>query len=120
MIERQTLKNLRLIATLLADKKGFNILVLDVRGLSTLTDFFVIAEGMADRHVSSLGKEVVTSLKEQGVSPIHVEGLSQGDWVVIDYMDIVVHIFLPTLRDAYRIEQLWSEGKIVELNYEVV
>lgn len=107
---------LDIIAQLLFDKKGINILALDVRGISTLTDYFIIAEGNVDKHVMALSKEVIESLKKEHMTPIHVEGLDQGEWVVIDYLDIVIHLFKPGLRDKYRLEELWHEGKIVDLN----
>lgn len=106
---------LNIIAQTLLDKKGFNILALDVRGISTLTDFFLIAEGNVDKHVLGLAKEIVEKLKKEGIAPSHTEGLDQGEWVVIDYLEIVVHLFKPGLRDKYRLEELWREGKIIDL-----
>jgi ribosome-associated protein len=106
---------LNTIGQTLLDKKGFNILALDVKGISTLTDYFLIAEGNVDKHVIALAKEVVKRLKEEGESPAHIEGIDQGDWVVIDYLEIVVHLFKPGLREKYRLEELWREGKIVDL-----
>lgn len=105
------------IGQLLFEKKGFNILALDVRGVSTLTDFFIIGEGNVDKHVIGLAKGVIAKLKEEGEVPLHVEGLDQGDWVVIDYLDIVVHLFKPGLRDKYRLEELWQEAQIVDLDF---
>lgn len=114
-MKRDPAQLLNLIAQLLYDKKGFNILALDVQGISTLTDYFLIAEGNVDKHVIALAKGVVVALKQEGEAPIHVEGLEQGDWVVIDYMDIVIHLFKPGLRDKYRLEELWREGMIIDL-----
>lgn len=105
------------IAQTVFDKKGFNILALDVRDVSTLTDFFLIAEGNVDKHVVALAKAVIEKLKQEGESPIHVEGLDQGDWVVVDYLEIVIHLFKPGIRDKYRLEELWREGKIVDLEF---
>lgn len=107
---------LNIIGQILFDKKGFNILALDVRGISTLTDYFLIGEGNVDRHVIALAKEVIERLKQEGEVPAHVEGLDQGDWVVIDYLEIVVHLFKPGMREKYRLEELWREGEIVDLN----
>jgi ribosome-associated protein len=111
---------LNTIGQTLFDKKGFNILALDVKGISTLTDYFVIAEGNVDRHVIALAKEIVKKLKEQEIYPSHIEGLEQGDWIVVDYMEIVVHIFKPGFREKYRLEELWNDGKIVDLKFNVV
>lgn len=110
---------LDLIAQAIFDKKGFNILVLDVQGLSTMTNYFVIAEGTVDRHVKALAGSVVHSLKGHGENPLHVEGESSPDWVVIDYGDVIVHLFVPDLREKYGIENLWKEGKVVDVNIVV-
>jgi len=104
------------IAQTIYDKKGFNIVAIDVQGISTLTDFFVIAEGSVDRHVKALGKAVVDEMEELGESPIHVEGDVRGDWVVIDYGNIVIHLFVPNLREQYGLERVWHTGSIVDLD----
>ena len=116
-MKREPTELLNEIGQLLFDKKGFNILALDVRGVSTLTDYFIIGEGNVDKHVIALGKEVIEKLKKEGEIPLHVEGMDQGDWVVIDYLDIVIHLFKPGLRDKYRLEELWRESKIVDLDF---
>ncbi|MBS0606007.1 MAG: ribosome silencing factor [Parachlamydiales bacterium] len=109
---------LNAIAQTIYDKKGFNILALDVRGVSSLTDFVIIAEGNVDRHVKSIGNAIMISLKELGLRPFYTEGLSTGDWVVLDYMEIMVHLFMPGLRDKYMLEQLWRDGAIVDLQID--
>ncbi len=103
------------VAQILFEKKGFNITALDVRGICTLTDFFLFAEGNVDRHVIALAKEVIETLKAEGEAPLHVEGMSEGEWVVIDYLDVVIHLFKPGIRDRYRLEELWQAGKVVDL-----
>jgi ribosome-associated protein len=114
-MRKDPVRVLRMIAQTIFDKKGFNILALDVRGISTLTDYFLIAEGNVDKHVTALAKDVIGKLKAEGETPSHVEGLDQGDWVVIDYLEIVIHLFKPGLRDKYRLEELWREGEIVDI-----
>ena len=106
---------LNFIAQLLYDKKGFNILALDIRELSSLTDYFLIAEGNVDKHTVALAKEVIARLKELGLSPTYVEGMREGDWIVIDYLELVGHLFKPGFREKYRLEELWSEGHIIDL-----
>lgn len=110
-------QTLNIIAQTLFDKKGFNILALDVRDISTLTDYFLIAEGNVDKHVMALAKEIIEKLKKEGDTPSHTEGLGQGEWIVIDYLEIVIHLFKPGLRDKYRLEELWSDGKIIDLDF---
>ena len=109
-------KQLNEIAQTIFDKKGFNILVLDVRGICTMTDYFIIAEGNVDRHVKALGGAVMDLLTSRGIEPLHMEGQQSSDWVVIDYGDFVVHFFIPELREKYALEELWSEGKVVDVH----
>lgn len=106
------------IAQVIYDKKGMNILGLDVRGVSSLTDFVIIAEGNVDRHVSAIAHAVIDTLKEEGIKPLHVEGIQEGDWVVIDFLDMMVHLFMPGLREKYRLEDLWKNGQILELHID--
>jgi ribosome-associated protein len=108
-------KILNTIAQVIYDRKGFNILALDVQGLSSITDFLLIAEGNVDRHVSSIGQAIIHELDERGEDPAFVEGLKTGDWAVLDYGEIMVHIFSPGLRERYSLERLWSDSKIVDL-----
>jgi len=109
-------KNLNRIAQAIYDKKGFNILVLDVHNVCTMTDFFIIAEGTVDRHVKALSQTIIDELSlHGGRSPLHVEGQQEGDWIVLDYADFVIHLFIPELREKYALEELWREGKIVDV-----
>lgn len=110
---------LNAIAQAIYDKKGLNILSLDVRGISTLTDYVIIAEGNVDKHVSAIAQMVIERMKKLGHPPVFVEGTKTGDWVVIDFLHIMVHIFMPGLREKYRLEELWREGKIVDLEISV-
>jgi ribosome-associated protein len=110
---------LNAIAQAIFDKKGFNILALDVRGISTLTDYVVIAEGNVQKHVTAIAEAIIDQLQQLGQKAIYVEGLKEGDWVVIDYLHIMVHLFMPGLRDKYQLEQLWKEGHIVDLQIDV-
>lgn len=118
-MSRTPLETLNTIAQVIYDKKGFNILALDVRGLSSITDFLLIAEGNVDRHISSIGRAIIDELDKRGEKPVHVEGLQTGDWAVLDYSEIVVHIFSPGLRERYSLERLWKMSKIVDLEIDV-
>jgi ribosome-associated protein len=112
--------DLNAIAQVIYDKKGSNILALDVQGLSSITDYLVIAEGNVDRHVSSIGRAIINELEERGGPPLlHAEGLQTGDWVVLDYGAIMVHLFMPGLREKYSLERLWGESRIVDLEIVV-
>lgn len=110
---------LNIIAQKIYDKKGFNILGLDVRGVSTLTDFFLIAEGSVERHVQALAREVLETMEQQGLPLFHIDGDQTGDWIVIDAGSILVHLFISELREKYRLEELWHEAKIVDLKLKI-
>ncbi len=110
---------LNTIAQTIFNKKGSNILALDLREISTLTDYVIIAEGNVDKHVTAIAQAIIDRLQQLGQAPIYVEGMKTGDWVVIDYLHIMVHIFMPGLRDKYQLEQLWREGHIVDLQIDV-
>ncbi|WP_249274216.1 ribosome silencing factor [Parachlamydia sp. AcF125] len=105
---------LNVIAQAIFDKKGSNIVALDVRGVSTLTDYMVIAEGTVDRHVSSIASAILEAVKPLGITPLHIEG-KDGDWVIIDLGDIFIHLLVPELREKYALESLFSEAQIVDL-----
>jgi ribosome-associated protein len=107
------------IAQAIYDKKGMNTVVLDVRGVSSMTDFFVIAEGTVDRHVKALSEVIVDEMALRGLRPWHIEGQQEGDWVVVDFNDFVIHLFIPELREKYALEQLWKQGKIVDVQIVV-
>jgi ribosome-associated protein len=116
MTQKAPLELVKLAAQAIYDKKGFNILVLDVKGLSSITDYLIIAEANVDRHVAAIGHHIVDVMKECGERPVYAEGLSEGCWAAIDYLDFIIHIFGPQLRDFYAIERIWPTAKIVELN----
>ncbi len=107
------------IAQVVYDKKGFNIVAIDVRGCSNLADFFLIAEGNVAQHVQALSKEIYTTLAPYKEKPFHTEGDSIGEWVVMDYSTVMIHLFGPGLREIYDLEGLWNNGKIVNLDIQV-
>lgn len=100
----------RQAADLALERKGHDVLVLDLRGISTATDYFVLASGTSDVQVKAIADHVVEELKKEGVRPQHVEGLRGGRWVLIDYVDFVVHVFHPHARAFYQLETLWGDA----------
>jgi ribosome-associated protein len=110
------IKILNSIAQSIYDKKGFNIFVLDVRNISNMTDYLVIAEGTVDRHVKAISQAITETVKPLGYRPWHTEGSQNGDWIVVDFGDIVVHLFIPELREKYALEELWKKGSIIDVN----
>lgn len=96
------------ILTSLDDDKAENIVTIDLEGRSSLTDALVIASGRSGRHVSSIAEHLARRLKEAGYGTRPVDGLAQGDWVLVDAGDVIVHIFRPEVRDYYDLEGMWS------------
>jgi len=108
-------KLINLIAQIIYDKKGFNILALDVKGISTITDYIIIAEGNVERHLKAIANEIIEQLKKIKEKPFHVEGMEESDWIVLDCLNIIVHLFKPGLREKYCLETLWEEAKLIDL-----
>lgn len=98
----------------LEDKKAEQVVVLDVRKVSTVTDYFVICTGNNGPHIRAMGEEVGYQLKQQGISCFHKAGTAESEWVVVDYIDVVVHIFSAQTREYYALEELWKDAPLVE------
>ena len=104
-------------AALLLDRKANDVVLLSLKGVSDMTDYFLIASGTSDTHVRALGSGVLEDMKkETGQMAHHVEGLQQGRWVLLDYVDFVVHVFHPTLRNFYQIERLWADAEVIPVS----
>ena len=102
-----------------SNKKAETIKILDLRALSTFTEYFVICSGQSDRQVQAIADSVCSELKDGGFNPISIEGYRDGRWIVVDYGDIVIHVFHDALRDYYDIEQLWDDAKRVQIPQEL-
>jgi ribosome-associated protein len=102
--------SLRVVQSALEDLKAVNVRMLDVRGLTDVTDFMVIASGNSDRHVRSIAERVLQAAKASGVRPFGVEGERDGEWVLVDLPDAMVHVMLPRVREFYGLEELWDRG----------
>ena len=96
------------ILAALDDMKALEVKVLDVRDLTDIADYMVIASGTSDRHVRSVAQRVVEKAKEAGFRPHGLEGLKDGDWVLIDLNEVIVHVMLPRVREFYGLEKLWD------------
>lgn len=100
-------------AQVLLDNKANDVVMLDLRPVSDMADFFIVASGTSDTHVRAAAGHVVEELKKAGIRVHSVEGLEQGRWVLLDYVDFVVHVFHPTLRSFYQLERLWGDAPAV-------
>ena len=104
------------IVGLLQDKKALDILLMDLRPLTDTTDFFILCSGTSDQHVKTLADELTDRLKETGDPPWHVEGYETRRWVLVDCVDIVVHIFQREAREFYALERLWRDAEITSFD----
>ena len=96
------------------DAKAKDVITLDVRRLSSFTDYMIIASGNSSRHVVTVADKVTDQLREHGIRPIGREGQQTGDWVLVDFGDVVVHVMREPIRDFYSLEKLWSDAKEVD------
>jgi len=106
----------RAIATTALDKKAEDLVILDVRGLAGFTDFFVIMSGRSTRHVQSLAETVDKEVGSKRLSVSNTEGMTEGQWVLLDYNDVVVHIFYDESRKFYDLEGLWHDAPRLSVN----
>ena len=112
----QSIDKAQLCAAFVLDKKAFNVRILDVRKISSLTDFLVIASGNSDRQVAAAAESVHLGLKKNhATKPIGIEGLSEGRWVLIDYGDVMVHVFHDPVRQFYDLDGLWCDAKEIDV-----
>lgn len=109
----------REIAISAAAKKAEDIVILDMRELCSYTDFFVICTGRSTRQTKAIADEIRYQLKQAGTLALRVEGEQHGDWVLMDYLSVIVHIFTPEARDFYRLEVLWKEAPRSEVDEAV-
>ncbi len=100
-----------LIRALAEDKKAEDLVVLDISKLSSLTHYFIIAHGNSDRHVRALAEHIMDEMKKKKIPALHVEGLREGKWILLDFGSVIAHIFYKDTREFYGLERLWGEAK---------
>ncbi len=104
------------IGFLSLSKKAENILIFDLRELTSITDYFVICSGNSDKHIKAITDAITEGVyKDLKINPWHIEGYTYLRWVLIDYVDVVAHIFLKEIREYYDLERLWGDAKIIEI-----
>lgn len=104
----QSSKMQELVCQAIDDSKGRSIRVLDVRSMSDVTDYMIVASGTSARHVTSVADKVIQAMEDHGCRPLGVEGKQGGEWVLVDFGDVLVHIMLPEIREFYNLEKLWG------------
>lgn len=103
------------IAEAADDRRALDIEILDMRGLMTICDYFVICNGRSRLHVDAIAEEIEEQMSELGIEPRHIEGIPNSSWVILDYHDVVVHVFEPDSRGFYNLEGLWHDAERVEV-----
>ena len=106
---------LRSVAEAALERNARRPTILDLRGLSDVTDFFLIATGDSDTHARAISENILDRTREDGFRPVGVEGLNAGRWVLMDYVGLIVHVFLGEVREFYRLERLWGDAPLFEL-----
>lgn len=102
----------------LDDIKAQNITILDVRELTSIADYFVLSTATSSKHASALAENVEDTLTGMGYEPSHKEGHRQGNWVLIDYLDVIVHVFTEETRSFYNLEKMWKDAKVLEVSVD--
>lgn len=100
---------LKQIVKVLEDKKAIDIKEVDIKEKTTIADYFVVASGTSSTHIKALADNVEEKLKEQGIKPVKIEGYNSGTWILMDYSDVIVHIFTAEEREHYNLEDLWEK-----------
>jgi ribosome-associated protein len=103
-------KTLNMILSRLDDMKAEETVTIDLRGKSAFSDYMIVTSGRANRHVGAIAENVMKALKQAGQKNLHIEGLPNCDWVLIDSGDVIVHVFRPEVREFYNLERLWTQG----------
>ncbi|MFH1837782.1 MAG: ribosome silencing factor [Candidatus Omnitrophota bacterium] len=100
----------KIIARIASEKKGENIVLMNMQGISTVCDWFVLISASSSRRVSAISKALHKDLSKEKISPLHIEGKQGAEWILLDYEDVVVHVFYKGVREFYSLERLWSEA----------
>lgn len=100
-----------LVVSALDDLKAKDVRLLDVRGKTSIADYIIVSSGTSTRHVKSIAEEVVRAAKRGGVVPLGIEGEREGEWILVDLGDVIVHVMLPRVREYYGLERLWGPGE---------
>lgn len=116
--EMPSLELAQLLSQAALDKKAENLVILDVKEISSFTDYFIIMSGRSTRHVQGLADAVDSAVSKKRITAGNTEGLQEGLWVLLDYADVVVHIFYKEVRDFYDLEGLWHDAPRIEVNEE--
>ncbi len=104
-----------LLSRFALEKKSYDLVLMDVREVTSIADYFLVCSGRSDRQVQTIAQGIEENLAKLGIAPISIEGLSRGHWVLMDFSDVIVHIFYQPIREFYDLERLWAHAPRVEL-----
>jgi len=111
-----SLETAKLAVKILNSKKGIDIKLIKIDGVSSIADYFVISTGSSSTHVKTLADEVEVKLDEAGISVSHIDGHRSDTWIVLDYVDVIVHVFSEEAREYYNLERLWQDGEEMDIS----
>ncbi len=111
-----SLETAKLAAKALSDKKGLDIRVIRINDISVLADYMVIATGTSSTQVKAMSDNVEYELDKAGISVSHIEGYRSNSWILMDYIDVIVHVFMEEARNFYDLERLWKDGEIIDVS----
>lgn len=109
-------KKFRLMVTAALEKKATELVLLEMKGVATFTDYFMICSGKSDRQVQAIAQRIAEVLEEEGLKPLGLEGMQEGRWILMDYGDVVAHVFLEPVRRFYDLEGLWMDAPRIDLH----
>lgn len=115
MTEIESLDKAVLLSRFALEKKAYDLVLLEVRELTSIADYFIVCSGRSDRQVQSIAQGIEENLRGKGIRPHAVEGVARGQWVLLDYSDVIVHVFYQPVREFYDLEGLWIDAPRVEL-----
>ena len=104
-----------LLSRFALEKKAYDLVLMEVRDVSSIADYFLICSGRSDRQVQSIAQGIEENLRKNGILPLSIEGLGRGQWVLMDFADVIVHVFYQPIREFYDLERLWAHAPRVEL-----
>ncbi len=111
-----SLETAKLAVKAICNKKGLNVKLIGIRDISSIADYFVIAAGTSNTHVKALADEVEFRLDNEGIGVSHIEGYRSDSWILMDYIDVVVHVFSDEAREYYDLERLWQDGEEIDIS----
>lgn len=99
-------------------KKAFDLIVLDIKEISSFANYFIVCSGNSNRQVQAIASSIEYDLKKQGIYPLGIEGFNEGKWILLDYDDVIIHVFYQPIREFYELERLWADAPRIELKDE--